>query len=45
MSFNKKGYQLIKRVIPKDMANLASNYLLIKQQVLNTLLKNKIISP
>tara|TARA_R100001224_G_C4019196_1_gene148771 strand:- start:593 stop:1207 length:615 start_codon:yes stop_codon:yes gene_type:complete len=45
MSFNKKGYQLIKKVIPKDMANLASNYLLIKQQVLNTLLKNKIISP
>jgi hypothetical protein len=45
MSFNKKGYQLIKKVIPQDMAKLASNYLLVKEQVLNTLLKNKVISP
>lgn len=45
MSFKTKGYQLIKKAIPEDMAKLANNYLLVKEQVLYTLMKNKIISP
>ena len=45
MSFKTKGYQLVKQIIPQDMAKLANNYLLVREQVFNTLINNKIISP
>jgi hypothetical protein len=45
MSFKTKRYQLVKQIIPQDMAKLANNYLLVREQVFNTLINNKIISP
>jgi hypothetical protein len=45
MTFKTKGYQVIKKAIPEDMAKLANNYLIIKEQVFETLKNNKLISP
>jgi len=43
--FNKNKYVIIKNVINKDLCNFLHNYLLVKRQVAETLIKETYISP
>jgi hypothetical protein len=45
MSFKKKKYKIIKKVITKDLALFIYNYFLMKRQVAKTLFDTKYISP
>tara|TARA_B100000902_G_scaffold215895_1_gene205311 strand:- start:1326 stop:1934 length:609 start_codon:yes stop_codon:yes gene_type:complete len=42
--FKDKGYVIIKEAITKEMATMAYNYLLLKRQVYDTMIKNKWLS-
>ena len=42
--FKDKGYVIIKEAITKEMATMAYNYLLLKRQVYDTMMKNKWLS-
>ena len=43
-NFKDKGYVVIKEAITKEMATMAYNYLLLKRQVYDTMMKNKWLS-
>ena len=42
--FKDKGYVIIKEAITKETATMAYNYLLLKRQVYDTMMKNKWLS-
>ena len=43
--FKKDHYVVVKKAIPKELATFMYNYLLMKEEVLKHLLKDKYISP
>ena len=45
MSFNEKGYLIIKEAIPKELATFVYNYFLVKRQVAKTMFDEKYIAP
>ena len=44
MSFAKNKYQVIRKAIPKDLANFVMNYFLLQQDAVAYMLKNNIIN-
>ena len=45
MSFNKKGYKIIRNAISKELAKISYNYLLIKRNAIAYMLENKYLPP
>ena len=45
MSFSKSGYIIIKKAIPKELAKIAYNYLLIKRNAIAHMRENDYLAP
>jgi len=45
MSFNKKGYVIVKKAISKDLSNFLYNYLLLKRHVATTFINTRYLYP